>query len=196
MTIIRRATLDDIPTLARTLTLAFADYAWTRWTIPADDHLRRLEGLFTLDLTMIGVVHNETWMSDDGSAVAVWIPPKARQSATIDWERHAALSAPLMGERLAVADGAEAMLARHRPHQPAWYLATTGVHPDHQRKGLGSNVLQPILDRCDEDGVACLTETSSPDNVRFYERLGFTVHAEVAMPDDGPTVWIMWREPR
>lgn len=191
----RRATPNDIPALARTLALAFADYAWTRWTVPADDHLRRLEALFALDLEMLGVPHDETWMTGDASAVAVWIPPKALQSHAPDWETHAERSAPLLGDRLAIADAADALIGPRRPPAPAWYLATTGVLPDRQRQGLGRAVLRPVLDRCDAEGMPCLTETSSPENVAFYGRLGFTIHAEVPMPDDGPAVWIMWREP-
>ncbi len=195
MTTIRRTTPNDIPALARTLALAFANYPWTRWIVPADDHPRRLEALFTLDLETIGVPHNETWMTDDASAVAVWIPPKAIQTHTPDWARHTERSAPLLGDRLAIADAADTLIAPRRPQEPAWYLATMGVQPDRQRQGLGSAVLRPVLDRCDAEGIAALTDTSSPENVNFYGRLGFSIHAEVAMPDDGPTVWIMWREP-
>jgi ribosomal protein S18 acetylase RimI-like enzyme len=186
-TAIRRATRDDIPALACTLAAAFAEYAWTRWTVPADDHLTRLEELFTLDLV---------WTTDDCSAVAVWIPQTSLQTSVVNWERHAGKCAPLLGDRLAVADAADEIIARHRPPEPSWYLATTGVHPDHQRKGLGTAVMRPVLDRCDAEGMSCLTETSSPENVAFYGKLGFEVVSEVAMPDDGPTVWVMWREPQ
>ncbi len=41
--------------------------------------------------------------------------------------------------------------------------------------------------------VAAL-ETSSPDNVRLYERLGFAVTGEVQVPA-GPHVWLMRRWP-
>jgi ribosomal protein S18 acetylase RimI-like enzyme len=195
-TAIRRATRDDIPALACTLAAAFAEYAWTRWTVPADDHLTRLEELFTLDLTEIGLIHDEVWTTDDCSAVAVWIPPTELQTATVDWARHSAASNPLLGDRLAVADAADEIIARHRPPEPSWYLATTGVHPDHQRKGLGTAVMRPVLDRCDAEGMSCLTETSSPENVAFYGKLGFEVVSEVAMPDGGPTVWVIWRKPQ
>jgi ribosomal protein S18 acetylase RimI-like enzyme len=193
---IRRATRADIPYLANTLAAAFSDYPWTRWTVPADDHIRRLEAIFTLDLTEIGLVHDEVWTTDDCNAVAVWIPPTHLQRATVDWERHGKASALLLGDRLMIADEADALIAPHRPAEPSWYLATTGVHPDHQRKGLGTAVLRPVLDRCDAERVPCLTETSSLDNVSFYQRLGFEVTAKVAMPDNGPAVWVMRRAPR
>lgn len=196
MTTIRRATRNDIPALAETLAAAFGNYSWTRWTVPADDHQRRLRDLFTIDLTEIGLVHNEVWTTDACTAVAVWIPPEPLRTGTVDWERHTEASTPLMGDRLAIADQADAIIAPYRPSEPSWYLATTGVHPEHQRQGLGSAVLRPILKRCDADGSPCLTETSSLDNVRFYARLGFEVVARVSMPEDGPDVWIMQRKPR
>jgi ribosomal protein S18 acetylase RimI-like enzyme len=195
MTTIRRAIRDDIPALAKTLAAAFAEYAWTRWTVPADDHLARLEALFALDMAEIGLVHDEVWTTDDCSAVAVWVPPAELQSVKVNWERHARLSAPLLAERLAVADAADEIIAVRRPAGAHWYLATTGVHPDHQRQGLGTKVMEPVLSRCDAAGMPCLTETSTPENVAFYERLGFRTLHEVAMPDDGPTVWVMWRDP-
>lgn len=196
VTNIRRARREDIPALAGTLAAAFETYPWTRWTVPADGHLQRLEALFTVDLTEIGLVHDEIWTTEGGAAVAVWIPPRELQTGTVNWARHGEASTPLLGDRLAIADEADTLIAPHRPEQPAWYLATMGVHPDHQRKGLGSAVLGPVLERCDAEGWPCLTETSSTDNVRFYRRLGFEVTAEVPMPDEGPTVWVMWRAPR
>lgn len=195
MTTIRRATPDDIPALARTLTLAFADYVWIRWSVPQDDYLQRLEALLTLDMKELGLVFNEVWTTDDCTAVALWIPPKEVRTGTPDLERHTQESERLLGDRLAVIDEGDALVAPFRPIEPSWYLATMGVHPDHQRKGLGSAVLRPVLERCDREGMACSLETSSAENVAFYERQGFTIHAEVTLPNDGPMVWIMWRKP-
>jgi hypothetical protein len=31
--------------------------------------------------------------------------------------------------------------------------------------------------------------------VGFYARFGFRVTGEVRMPGDGPSVWLMWRDP-
>lgn len=195
MTTVRRATREDIPSLAVTLARAFVDYAWTRWIIPAEHHEARLEALFALDLEVMGVPYKEVWTTDDNAAVAVWIPPNASEAATIDWERHGRESAPILGDRLVRADAADALIAPHRPKEPHWYLATASTLPERQRQGLGRAVLMPVMERCDADGMPALTETSSEDNVRFYQRVGFDVLQEIEMPDEGPPVWMLWREP-
>src|SRR5688572_9105303 len=100
MTTVRRATRDDIPQCATTLARAFTGYPWTTWAIPAEDHQRRVETLFTLNLTNIGLAHDEVWMTDDAASVALWIPPKEQQTVEVDWERHETATAPIFGAHL------------------------------------------------------------------------------------------------
>jgi len=52
-----------------------------------------------------------------------------------------------------------------------------------------------VTDRCDVDGLGAYPESSDPDNVPLYERHGFVVTGGVAV-DGGPTVPLMWRDPR
>jgi ribosomal protein S18 acetylase RimI-like enzyme len=81
------------------------------------------------------------------------------------------------------------------PRDPHLYLSVLGVDPSAQRTGLGSRLLEPGLERCDREGVPAYLESSKEANVPFYERHGFRVTDEVAMPR-GPKLWLMWREPR
>jgi ribosomal protein S18 acetylase RimI-like enzyme len=196
MPTVRRATRNDIPALAATLTAAFADYPWTRWAIPPDDYARRLETLFTLDLTNVGLALDETWMTDDAASVAVWLPPKEQQKVEIDWARHGEATAPLIGERLDRLEAGDELIIPLRPQVPHWYLATLGTRPERQGEGLGRAALGPVLERCDAEGMPALTETVTPENVAFYRRSGFAVLHELEMPMDGPPMWILWREPR
>jgi hypothetical protein len=65
-----------------------------------------------------------------------------------------------------------------------------------QGEGLGSLVLGPVLERCDEEGIPAYTETSARRNSGFYRRHGFGVVGELKVPDGGPLVWLMRRNPR
>ena len=78
---------------------------------------------------------------------------------------------------------------------PHYYLSVLGTDPDQQGGGVGSALLGPVLDRCDADGIAAYLESSKESNVDFYIRHGFSVTDRIDLPDDGPALWFMWREP-
>jgi ribosomal protein S18 acetylase RimI-like enzyme len=86
--------------------------------------------------------------------------------------------------------------ALHREHLPGphWYLATLGVAPAHQRRGLGGALVAGFLDAVDEDAAPAYLETDAPGNVRFYERAGFRVQREIRIL--GVPVWLMERPAR
>jgi ribosomal protein S18 acetylase RimI-like enzyme len=85
--------------------------------------------------------------------------------------------------------------ARHPSGPPHYYLAVLGTDPAQQGRGLGSALLAPVLERCDQDGVGAFLESSKERNIDFYARHGFRVTDELRLPR-GPTMWQMWRDPR
>jgi GNAT superfamily N-acetyltransferase len=84
---------------------------------------------------------------------------------------------------------------RHHPHESHWYLALLATDPTVQGRGIGSALLAPVLDRCDQEGTVAYTETQKEENVSWYARAGFGVTGEIRLPDT-PTVWCLRREPR
>ncbi|MFD7105242.1 GNAT family N-acetyltransferase [Streptomyces celluloflavus] len=184
---------EDVDTAVRTLADAFADYPFTRHVVAADDHQERVRRFQELFLTRVGMVYGRVWVADGGRAVAVWTVPG--QDPGPAFAEVGPLIGELAGDRAAAFASAEQALEPHRPSEPAWFLATVGVAPQAQGRGLGSAVLRPGLVAAAQEGVPAFLETSSERNVRFYERLGFVVTASVALPDGGPRTWCMRREP-
>ena len=89
-----------------------------------------------------------------------------------------------------------ARMEKHHPRQPEhWYLAVLGTDPDHQGKGIGSALLQPVLERCDLEEVPAYLESSKEANIAFYARHGFELRDPIET-EGGPTLYPMWREPR
>jgi ribosomal protein S18 acetylase RimI-like enzyme len=89
-----------------------------------------------------------------------------------------------------------ALVESKHPHEPHWYLASLGTAVEQQGKGVGGALMRPVLEHCDAEGLPCYLESSKERNLPFYRRHGFEVVEEVALPDDGPLLWTMWREPR
>jgi hypothetical protein len=51
------------------------------------------------------------------------------------------------------------------------------------------------LDRCDAEGAPAYLESTNPANVPYYQRFRFEVTGEITVPDGGPPIWQMWRQP-
>lgn len=71
---------------------------------------------------------------------------------------------------------------RHVPwaHHPAKYRIGLGVHPDHQRQGIGTRLMDEVLSRLRARGaerVLAWTREDRAHSVRFLQRYGFAEHA-------------------
>ena len=102
----------------------------------------------------------------------------------------------IFGRRLGAGFRAFNLIEKHHPRNPHYYLAVLGTEPAHQGKGIGSALMQPVLELCDREGVPAYLESSKERNVPYYRRHGFEVTEELHLPGRGPPVWLMWREPR
>ena len=84
----------------------------------------------------------------------------------------------------------------HRDVPPAhWYLMVVGVSPEARGQGLGRALLEPIMNRADASGLPCYLETAQPDNVGFYESLGFKKIVEEVEPKSGLRMWTFRCDP-
>ncbi|HJJ54463.1 MAG TPA: GNAT family N-acetyltransferase [Methanocorpusculum sp.] len=75
------------------------------------------------------------------------------------------------------------------------YLYVLGVAPDAQHQGIGSELVLDRMKTTDAEGRGMYLETNTEHNVRFYERLGFTVLKEYHNPKTGITTWFMFHTP-
>jgi len=90
--------------------------------------------------------------------------------------------------------------AAHKRIAPGhhWYLWGLGVEPVCQGQGIGSMLIQPVLERADAGGLPCYLETMNERNVPFYQKHGFNVmdEGEVSSSDGSRVhIWAMLREP-
>ena len=87
------------------------------------------------------------------------------------------------------------ILSTHRPREPHYYLAALGTDPSKQGRGVGSALIQPVLDRCDKDRLPAYLESSKERNLAFYQKHGFEIIDALEIPS-GPNIWTMIRQTR
>jgi ribosomal protein S18 acetylase RimI-like enzyme len=177
-----------------------ADYPSFRFVFPDPRRRAKLLPVFfeatVRDAIPYGAVLAATH-GDRVDATAVWLPPGG-----FPWTlRRKLRAAPSLARVMVAAPRSFPMFMRyganieatHRDEQH-WYLVVLSVRPECQRRGLGSALVEPILDRADRDALPCQLETSDPANVAFYQRFGFEVidPAFPAIPG-GPTLTTMRR---
>ncbi|MFF4675140.1 GNAT family N-acetyltransferase [Streptomyces sp. NPDC001279] len=191
---VRPITDADVPAAVDTLARAFADYPYTRYVIAADNHVERIRRFQELSLTRISMVYGRVWVADEGRAVAAWSIPG--QDPSPAFAELGPIFDELSGDRAAASEAVDAATAPYRPQEPGWFLETVGTAPEAQGQGLGSAVLIPGIQEAERAGYPAFLETSSEANVRFYERLGFKVTADIQLPDNSLRTWCMRRDPR
>lgn len=131
---------------------------------------------------------------------SLWLPPESPMFGTLRMIRMGILLAPLkigpgaFGRYMKWASFSEHLHKRDMPPRH-WYLPVIGVDPSRQGQGIGGKLLQPALARADADRLPCYLENTKEKNLPFYSRHGFDVVLETNVPDGGPTIWTMKREP-
>ncbi len=195
----RLATTADIDALGTALARAFAtDPVWG-WMVPDRDRWEQwAAAAFVQDVTVRrrqGHVYT-AGNGDDAVGAAMWSPPGMWRGSLVDQAREAPSMMRLIG-RSALRRGMTIRrgMEKAHPRTDHWYLAVLGTDPAHQGKGVGSAMLQPVLERCDLDGVGAYLESSNPANVPFYERHGFRVTGQIS-PGGSPPLDLMWRDPQ
>lgn len=187
---LRPATPSDLTSAADTLSLAFANYSWTDWTVAADRHVERIREIQRLCLEHIALPHGLVYVSDDITGVITLTGPGAQQHISSGiWSQIRSTTGD------APADDTDLSLPQS-PVTESWELATIGVHPKHRGNGLGSALIAHalnVLDTATGERTPVHLETSDPRNVDLYARSGFVTHAETRLRN-GPTVWSMQRE--
>ncbi len=142
--------------------------------------------------------HNECYLTADATGAAIWMPPPGQVTMTA-WDKLALLFAMvratgILGSRRLLA--LVARMEKKHPKTPHFYLNAIGALPEMHGRGIGSALLRVVLERCDREGVPAYLENSNVRNLPFYEGHGFETTEQITLPHGGPSMWLMWREPK
>lgn len=189
------AAVSDIAPAAAVLAEAFARDTHTVGLLPSGGISRRLNTLFTRVITEALKAGGHVYLARQTQnpnllGVAVWEAPGQAVTSTPvtsipDYAR-------VFGTRVLDAARTDRAAHRHRPSVPHWYLRAIGTVPAARGLGVGTSLLGDRLSCADAAGVGAYLESSTPENVSYYQRFGFIERGRI--PASGTTEPIgMWR---
>ena len=137
---------------------------------------------------------------DDIKGVAAWIPP-GKPEMTIWQFFRMSLALPWKCGWHRLGRCLSLFYTLDRRHQqemtePHWVLSLIAVAPACQGQGIGSLLLQPVLEQADKEGTSCYLSTFTEQAVGFYKKHGFEVLWRGKFSEGSPDIWTMKRKPK
>ena len=193
---IRTAGEGDRELIVRLLDEAFQDDPVSGWVFPGAEDRRAKHPRLMAAFTDIVLAAGRIDVTEDGSACALWLPVPADEGHDAEDEGPAQVREAVDPDNERVERIGRLTAAIHPTGRAHEYLWMIGVAPGRQDEGLGTALIETVLDRCDREGLPAYLEASNARSRRLYERLGFEQAGPALDLPDGPSMWPMWREPR
>ena len=192
---VRRLVPADVTGISEVLARAFYDDPAVEYVFPnSRTRHKTLRRFFAFQLRHTFIPRGECYTTEGLHGGCLWMPPNPVGPGMRELLQLVPLVA-ILKTRLPATLRMLTLMEAHHPRTPHYYLGSIGTDPPWQGKGIGSAIMQPVLERCDEEGMPAYLESSKERNIPFYMRHGFEVSAELRSEDGGLVLWSMWREP-
>jgi len=120
----------------------------------------------------------KVYLSDNRQAAAlILFPHQKKLNISSLWLDLKLASAAIGLKKIIPVMRRESKFKQLHPKQAFIYLWFVGVKPEFQGRGIGSQLLRDILSENDDLNLPVYLETSTPENLPLYQRLGFTKYA-------------------
>lgn len=192
-----KATPKEYEQMAKTLAQAFMNDPVINYILKPN--IRKDQALQDMFLMIMRFMkeRDELYFTENMEGVALWDPPD-RWGLTFFQElsmvptlfRICGLS------RLGRFNSVMTATKKVHPSASHVYLFAIGVMPDLFGKGIGSQLMRHMLDRCDTEKVPAYLENTNEINTQFYLNHGFKITGEIQVSSEAPKILLMWRDPK
>jgi len=127
----------------------------------------------------------EIWISDDNMACALLLFPEMKKTTlrSILWDVNLATSAIGLSRVIDVLKR-ESLIKKNHPDKPFTYLWFIGVDPLAQKRGVGSKLLNEVIDMNAKKRRPIYLETSVSNNLSWYKKFGFEIYHKINLNYD------------
>ena len=172
----KRVNANERELVVKILAESFDDNKSVNYVVRQDrKRKRRINALMDYTFNQC-LAFGEVWLSDDRNGCALILLPDKKQFSlqSLVWDANLAFSSIGLDRVFTVLDR-EKRIKSYHPREPLCYLWFIGVNPEFQNKGIGSRLLQEVVDECEKKKRPIYLETSVERNLSWYKRFGFEV---------------------
>lgn len=175
--------------IADILTQSFADNKSVNYTVKQDERrMQRIKKLMEYSFDICNMF-GEVFLTDDKKGCALVLMPDKKKATVKSTLLDIKLVASVIGfGNIKKAMNRESAIKKIHPDGALYYLWFIGVPPSEQGKGVGSKLLNEVIQEGQvQNRILCL-ETSTKKNIPWYEKHGFKTYREL---DFGYTLYCM-----
>jgi Acetyltransferase (GNAT) family len=177
-----KATSSDKQLIVNILTDSFSQNQSVNFIIKQDKkRVERIKALMDYSFEMC-FLFGEVYLSDDKKGCALILNPDKKKTTLQSIYLDSKLVIKCLGlKNLFKAMRREAIIQKQHPNELMYYLWFIGVSIEHQHLGIGSNLLQDVINEGHRQNRDICLETSTLKNIPWYQRFGFTIYEEIDM---------------
>lgn len=175
----RRANYRDKKIVIDILTDSFESNQSVSYIVKQDNkRLDRIRALMDYSFEVC-YLFGDVFISDDNEACALIVYPEKKKTSLKSILLDIQLIVRCIGiKNIKKTMEREALIKKVQPLEPMMYLWFIGVNIRNQNKGIGSSLLQSILQLSSEKKRPVYLETSTVKNLPWYNKFGFEIYHE------------------
>lgn len=187
----------DCGLVTHMITRAFAEDPLLNWIALNDSRrLLRISRLVKTTVELFMPV-GESYIEENGKGCALWVKPAAPVFSLWQTSQIMIMLGMVAGwRRLSEMIEFYRQFENLAPQEPAFHLFYLAVLPEERGQGIGSALLQPVLQHCDAERIPAYLENTNRANLHLYERHGFRLTRQWRVAEQGPSIWCMYRDPQ
>lgn len=178
----KKAQYADQALVVEILTDSFENNQSVNYIVRQDRHrTKRIRALMEYSFTLC-MQFGQIWLTEDEKACALVLYPDKKKTTL----HSICLDIMLIMQAIGLAGikktlDREASIKAKQRKGPVAYLWFIGVTPLYQHRGIGTRLMREIISDEREQSRTIILETSTLENLRWYERLGFKVYDTLEM---------------